>query len=428
MRTLLLLLLLAAAPIALLAQPNQPTTDSITTRQNPPAPDPSFALFAHIQDSLFVQAYNQKNVPRYLQLMTEFNTRFNQLSPVDKKNYINYSSSAWYNLACTYGLLHRNTEALDALEKAVAAGYNNYSHTLVDTDLKDIRDSQRFRQIVMPMKETGDYMYILGKAAVYNSQDQRPLPKFTYEPASDSSLIALRKGLQLDSIAGGGSDLSQVLRLLHWIHDLVPHDGQHMNPTVMNAMSMIAVCRSDHRGLNCRGLAITLNECYLALGFRSRFVTCLPKDSLHTDPDCHVINIVYVNSLKKWVWIDPTNDAYVMNEKGELLNIAEVRQRLILHQPLIVNPDANWNHKSSVVKEDYLYNYMAKNLYMLECPVTSGYDFETRGPNKSFAYIKLLPLDYFNQGHDKEESDRPLNSKYINYHTNNAAKFWEKPQ
>ena len=45
--------------------------------------------------------------------------------------------------------------------------------------------------------------------------------------------------------------------------------------------------------------------------------------------------------------MDPTNDAYVMNEKGELIGINEVRNRLINDQPLELNPDANWNHRTS---------------------------------------------------------------------------------
>jgi len=40
------------------------------------------------------------------------------------------------------------------------------------------------------------------------------------------------------------------------------------------------------------------------------------------------INAVYSNTLNKWLWIDPTNDAYAMNEKGELLSIAEDRHLL----------------------------------------------------------------------------------------------------
>ena len=96
------------------------------------------------------------------------------------------------------------------------------------------------------------------------------------------------------------------------------------------------------------------------MGYQSHFVTCLPKDT--TDSDCHVINVVYAPSLRKWVWMDPTNDAYVMNEQGTLLGIEEVRARLLDGRPLLLNPDANWNHRQSATKEQYLYSYMAKNL------------------------------------------------------------------
>ena len=32
--------------------------------------------------------------------------------------------------------------------------------------------------------------------------------------------------------------------------------------------------------------------------------------------DCHVINVVYSATLDKWVWVDPTFDAYVVDENG----------------------------------------------------------------------------------------------------------------
>jgi hypothetical protein len=50
-----------------------------------------------------------------------------------------------------------------------------------------------------------------------------------------------------------------------------------------------------------------------------------------------------------------------MDEKGELQSIEEEREQLITNKPLILNPDANWKNKSKATKEDYLYNYMAKN-------------------------------------------------------------------
>ena len=147
------------------------------------------------------------------------------------------------------------------------------------------------------------------------------------------------------------------------------------------------------------------------------------------DNDCHVINMVYINSLKKWIWIDPTFCAYVMDEKGQLLSMEEVRERLIDDKPLIINPDANWNHKASETKEYYLGYYMAKNLYRLECPVSSEYDTETRVAGKKIAYVDLLPLDYFKQGPDKSEFTNQTNqTTFINYNTNNPAAFWTVPE
>jgi hypothetical protein len=157
------------------------------------------------------------------------------------------------------------------------------------------------------------------------------------------------------------------------------------------------------------------------MGIKSRIVTCYPKDILKIDNDCHVINSVYSESLKKWLWIDPTFNAYVMNEKGEMLSIEEVRERLITDKTLILNPDANWNNQNPQTKENYLYNYMAKNLYMLECPATSEYDMETHREGKTISYIKLLPLDYDNQKPDKEESE----GKITIFKTNNPNVFWE---
>lgn len=240
---------------------------------------------------------------------------------------------------------------------------------------------------------------ILKGAAAYNGKDQRAVPSFTYQSMNDSNLVALRKGLNLDSIAGTGTETLKILNLLHWIHNLIPHDGQHDNPTVKNAMSLVRTCKMENRGLNCRGLATVLNECYLALGIKSRFVTCMPKDSVFDD--CHVINLVYSIERGKWIWIDPTNNAYVMNERGELLSIEEVRERLINDKTLILNPDANWNNRSTATKEDYLQYYMAKNLYRLECPVESKYDYETWLPGKQVTYIELLPLDGTTRHHKR---------------------------
>ena len=270
------------------------------------------------------------------------------------------------------------------------------------------------------------YLDILKAAAAYDENDPTVVPAFTYQSSSAPELVALREGFKLDSIAGTGNEVSRILNLLRWVHELIPHDGNHGNPVVKNAMSLIKTCKKEERGLNCRGLATVLNECYLALDIKSRFITCMPKDSVFQD--CHVINMVYSNDLNKWLWIDPTNNAYVMNEKGELLSIEEVRERLINDQPLLLNPDANWNRKESVYKEHYLYYYMAKNLYRLECPLASEYDYETHKPGKKITYVELLPLDGLRQL--PKVSERTYEDRKMTYRTiktNKPAAFWTAP-
>ena len=354
--------------------------------------------------------------------------KYEQLSKEDKAYFTGYYHDAYYNLCCAYSLLNDKTNALDYLEKSIKAGYVDYAHMKEDTDLDNIRNEEKFKALMQPLRQTGDYLYILKNASQYNTEEKNALPVFTYQSADNPNLVALRKAFNLDSIAGSGNNVSQILNLMHWIHNLIPHDGGHNNPAVMNAMSMIAVCKQEGRGLNCRGLATVLNECYLSMGIKSRFVTCLPKDSLGIDNDCHVINMVYSTQLNKWLWIDPTFDAFVMNEKGDLLSMEEVRERIINDRPLILSPEANWNHKASETKDYYLYYYMAKNLYLLQCPISSEYDTETRQEGKRINYVSLVPLDYFKKSLDKVESTNNTNkTTFVYYKTNNQNSFWQAP-
>lgn len=278
------------------------------------------------------------------------------------------------------------------------------------------------------VKYAPTYLDILKTGKGYDLEEAIQIPTFTYQEATDEHLQALRVGFHLDSIAGSGDEVSRIVNVLHWIHDLIPHDGNHGNPSVKNAMSLINECQKGERGLNCRGLAIVLNECYLSLGIKSRFVTCMPKDSIFDD--CHVINMVYVDSLEKWIWIDPTNNAYVMDENGVLLSIEEVRVRLIEDLPLFINEDANWNNRFPTDISFYLYEYMAKNLYRMECPLRSEYNLETRKRKKKIEYVELLPMDGLAQNPRTLTTKSSFKNKSMTvtkYKTNNPDNFWVKP-
>lgn len=305
-------------------------------------------------------------------------------------------------------------------------------YTDIDSISVTIDEKTKFDFIILLNKKDSAYtqikykeshLSILKKANEYDENQMREYPKFTYLDSKDVHLKQIKKDFNLDSIAGGGNEISKLLNVMNWVHNIVKHDGSSRNPSLKNTIDLVKVCRTENRGVNCRMMATMLNECYLAMGYKSRMITCMPKPLEFND--CHVINSVFSKQVNKWIWLDPTFDAYVMNEKGELLGLQEVRERLINGKALLLNPEANWNRQHSQIKEQYLYKYMAKNLYRLETPIHSTYNCETTEKGKTIEYIQLLPLDGINQKPNrittKGEQSKMTYNKYI---TNNPNQFW----
>jgi hypothetical protein len=253
------------------------------------------------------------------------------------------------------------------------------------------------------------YLEVLRSGSHYDQRDNGVSVTFTYTPMSDPALLSIRSHFKLDSIAGTGGEVDRLLNVLHWVHTTFPHDGAKDAPPSSSLEDLMNKCIAEKKTLDCGSLARVLNVCYLALGFPSRRIVCLPEDS--TDVDCHSINAVYSSAYRKWLWVDPTFDAYVMDEHGQLLGIDEVRERLIKDKPLTLTPDANWNHVNKVEQGYYLQNYMAKNLYALE------YFYESDGAVKS---ILLLPVEY--------EGVIPRTRIFNPMLTHSPNLFWQPPR
>ncbi len=380
-----------------------------------------FHAYAKKEKIHMLKAYAQKDVAGFQKYLNEFVAKYATLNDKDRERYKFELQEEYYLMACTYAVKGDKKIAIDYLFKSENYDYDELTQ---DRDLDHLRKEPRFLKFLADSKKPrSEYTTTLQKAEAYNADEKYEVPAFTYQSANDPNLAALKIAFNLDSVAGNGDDVSKIINLMEWVHYLVPHDGSKGNPQVKNAMSMIKECKKDGKTLNCRGLAILLNEVYLAEGFKSRFVTCLPKDI--NDNDCHVINVVWSPSLKKWLWMDPTFMAYVMNEDGGLLSIEEVRARLIAGKPLILNPDANRNHAVRQTISDYLGYYMSKNLYKLECPISSEYNYETKGDNKATAYVALLP----GKTHPAPESQKDKHgvATYQLYFTNSPAAFWAAP-
>ncbi len=376
------------------------------------------ALLAPV-DSCSVRADRAMEAKKYAEAEREYRKMFRLCDrlPDSIQTRLNLAY-VYYDMACAQSRLNKRKAAVATLATCVEQGYieqgyGNYSWMIEDPDLDNIRSEKGYAEIVEKAREQGDFMWILRQAGPYDSSAPTDsLPRFRYADPNDRDLVRVREYFNLDSIAGSGDELSKIRNLMHWVHNVVRHDGSSRNPTSRNAIDLIEVCRKENRGINCRMMAQVLNECYLAMGFKSRFVTCMPRKMVN---DCHVINVVYSATLDKWVWVDPTFDAYVVDENGVMLSIQEVRERMRDGRPYFLNEDANWNNESPQTQKHYLDTYMAKNLYYLVCSDRSEFDTETWYEGKHpVYYVALVPEGY--------DCDREYH-----FMTTNDDWFWASP-
>ena len=322
----------------------------------------------------------------------------------------------YYDLACCYALTKQKKQSMQALEQSVNLGYKDYKNMLNDNDLISLRKDKKYQTLLEEVKGRMP-LRILQKSAPYAkdevqlNNDKTP---FHYQPKESMNLRMVREYFKLDSVAGQGDELSKIINLLHFAHDNIRHDGSNRAFAELDAIDLYNYYKTTGRGVNCRQLAISLCEMYLSMGIPARYVTCMPADSL--DYECHVINTVWSSQLQKWLYIDPTMDAWVMDENGTMLSIAEVRERLIKDQPLVLCETANWNHETQQTKEDYLDEYMAKNLYFFVCKKISRFNPESFYRNNDpEGDIRLIPVGFvYNNGKCETTTDPDF--------------FWAKPE
>ncbi|SFU99069.1 Transglutaminase-like superfamily protein [Alicyclobacillus macrosporangiidus] len=237
------------------------------------------------------------------------------------------------------------------------------------------------------MERRDDYIYFLRLFAGYEYTPSPHAVPFEYQSAEAPELRRLRQELHVDEISGDGSQWDRLLRLNHWVHTTLRYDGSSMNPEPRETLHILTVCRTEERGVNCRMLATVLNELCLSLGWKSRFVSCMPVGEDFMDN--HVVTTVYIEEWKKWVFVDPTWDAYVEDSHGQVLSLEELRAAYITGQLLRVSDGINLNGEPGS-GEAYL-AYMAKNVFRFAVNLRSEYGAESK---PEITQYWLHPLAY----------------------------------
>ena len=211
-----------------------------------------------------------------------------------------------------------------------------------------------------------------------------PPVKFEYR-TDDPRLQQLREKYDLDQIAGEGTDVSRIINLMKWVHSQSKHAVNPTIPEERNALHLLEKCQQENFRLNCYMYSIILNEVYLAMGFASRAVHLLPKEK--ENKESHFVTSVYSHELEKWIMMDPDMRAYVGDERGNLLGLAEIRQHLVEGRRMSVNRDIGGFVKF-LGKWSYPW-YLSKNIFRFQCQMISEFDMESQPTGRT--YVDLLP-------------------------------------
>jgi hypothetical protein len=220
-------------------------------------------------------------------------------------------------------------------------------------------------------------------------------------------LQLIRNRFNLDSIAGKGSEISKITNLLSWVNHSFKYDGTKDTPSFKSISELMIKCKNGEGTLHCGAMAWVMRACYLSMGFKARQVVCFPKDS--NDLECHSTIAVFSNDYKKWLFMDPSNCAYAMNENNEIMSFAELREALIGNKTIRLNKELGNNGYS--LTSDFYLNYIAKNFYAFQC--FSDKDGE------SISNL-LLPVEY-----KGDFSHTVQNHPKV---TNNPNEFWKSPE
>jgi hypothetical protein len=206
-----------------------------------------------------------------------------------------------------------------------------------------------------------DYAALLGADGGFDREDSVAVT-FTYDYA-DPSLAQLREKYGLAAVAGEGDTQGRAIRLLHWLCARSRHSNE-FSVDKQDSLSLLDYVIGTGGGLNCKYLSVLLSEICLCVGIKARILWLMPRDP--KDRDCHAVVMACAPERRKWIFLDPTSNAYFSDAEGGVLSPMELREALAQGRELALNPESKANY-------DWYRDYLAKDMFYFESLKDTGF-------------------------------------------------------
>lgn len=213
----------------------------------------------------------------------------------------------------------------------------------------------------------------------------------------------------------------------NWVSQILLSDKEAKIEPV-SSYELISKVKEGAWAANCYAHAVVLNDVFHLLGYKGRYVFCMPVDYHFTDN--HVVNLVYSKQLRKWVLFDAAQNLYYTDDAGTVLDICELRKYFIEDKPIHVELlDAYWSElkkKESIMFQKKVLIYMMKNVYRFHCFQNSIMDRLAK--EREIIHYHLVPINYMSTPFIRTFYDIESAVKHKEIYSSDEDKFWKTPE
>ena len=241
----------------------------------------------------------------------------------------------------------------------------------------------------------------------------------------------------LNKIAGKGNQFEKVLSLMQWLTNNTQYCGySSLTPCVPEEILNYSFGKGFSGSINCANKAILLSDFLMSVGifalpvWLENFVMDIESDYF-CDGKCHCVVHVYINELNKWIMVDPSFNAYFVDQTNAPLHLVEIANSLQANG--IIKLAQYSLNGTDFFKEKYADDFVFNTLIFIRCWRGNAFDkriYDTSChkmiPNK-LDYIGFLK-ECYNDDRFSNEQKNFFNESIKHFNRIFVNEFLLKPQ
>lgn len=228
-----------------------------------------------------------------------------------------------------------------------------------------------------------DDLFFLKQYANYSNDERDILIRYENNSFLIEKILEIFKDFPLQS---DYEEVQFLIEIRKWVHKHLCRNGTSpLNDFDIGNWNSLVVLRKMEEtpfACDCGTYSMVLTEILLSLGFRARWVQCLPMDLRFEE--CHSVVQIFSNKMNKWFVLDPALNCCYFNKNGTLLDLSEMRVALINNEYIVIP-------KCPIKRRNLIVDYWTKNIFRFRCLDYYGFNFVGEEYKK---FLYLHPENY----------------------------------